>query len=644
MAATDTTSTLYTAAIGQVDLRARLFRECEAMVAFASARGRPLDPPVLQKLGLLDVGIAARGDITMSQLAGLHGDLARAVQPALPRSLELMAWDSRVRPWRHRLAPVPALRVLMVLAAIFVVGFCWVFTTGRIDAASVAQDLYTLAEGGRLGSHLLFYFTLAGIGASFQSLYDAYGYVREGTYDPGDDSTYLIRIGLGLIAGLILAQLVPTDPPAAGDGDGLTAAVVAKPLLALLGGFAAQLVHRVLQRLVETVDGFFRPELRRQVALEAREIRAEQRVRDAERVNAAAVEAAPVLARLRTTDDPGERAHLLDRLTAIFMPAGEGARAAAGMTPLADTAARYLARARRWVGTAGVLAELLPEEGRARARAFVDRATSELNRVDDLRRTLAEGDVVAAAKEVADAIHDAPDNPVTERLRGVLDRFAPILDVARAGPLAGAALGPAGLAFGVLVTGAKFGAGAGRAYLRWRARVLDADYDPELMPPSVVNPFGVKAALGLMRDRGDPFGVAFAEMLTAPAELQRFGELALADADPGPFLDAYDDAFAGTRDALAAGLATLRRIMLDRVVAEELPAEVVEATGARSAEELLAAVDAVQSDEVARGDLELLALMAERVRAGTLALEDVEEALDAARDGPARARAVEAAA
>jgi len=196
----------------------------------------------------------------------------------------------------------------------------------------------------------------------------------------------------------------------------------------------------------------------------------------------------------------------------------------------------------------------------------------------------------------------------------------------------------------VLVMGAKFGAGAGRAYLRWRARVLDADYDPGLMPPSVVNPFGVKAALGLMRDRGEPLGVAFADTLTAPSELQRFGELALADADPAPFLDAYGAAFPGTRDELAAGLATLRRIMLDRVVAEELPAEVVEATGARSAEELLAAVDAVQADEVARGDLELLALMAERVRAGTLALEDVEEALDAARNGPARARSAEAAA
>jgi hypothetical protein len=630
VASAETSAGLYTAPIGEVDLRARLYRECEAMVAFAGARGRPLDAAILNKLGLLDVGIAARADIPMSQLMGLHGELARGVQPALPRSLELMAWDSRVRPAQHRLAPVPALRFLMALALLFVVGFCWVFTTGDIDAGSVAQDLYTLGAEGRLTSHLLFYFTLAGIGASFQSLYDAYGYVREGTYDPGYDSTYIIRIGLGLIAGLILAQLVPTD--ASADAEGITAAVVAKPLLALLGGFAAQLVHRILQRLVETVDGFFRPELRRQVELQAREMRAEERQREAERTSAAAVEASPLLARLRNAEDPAERASLLDRLTAVFMPGGEG-RATELASSLAGTAGTYVATGRRWIATAGVLADLLPVEAQERARAFIERATSELNRVDDLRRTLGEGDVVGAAKQVADAVRGAPDNPVTERLKGVVERFAPILDVARAGPLLGTALGPAGLALGVLAMGAKLGAGAGRAYLRWRARILDADYDPEMLPPSVVNPFGVKAALGLLRDRGEPIG-AFAERLTAPAQLQRFGELALTEAEAAPFLDTYAGEFPGTRDELAAGLAAFRRVVLDRVVADELPAEVVARTGARDAGELLAAVDAVRADDAARGDLELLALMGERVRAGTLALDDLEEALAAVSAEP----------
>jgi hypothetical protein len=615
---------LYAARIGEVDLRARLFRECEAMVAFAGARGIALDRPVLTKLGLLDVGIAGRTDVTMSELAALHGELARAVAPAIPRAIELMAWDARVRPWLHRVAPVPALRQLMLLAVIFVAAFCWVFSTGAISAETVALDLYTLAERGALPAHLLFYFALAGIGASFQSLYDAYGYVRDGAYDPGYDSTYLIRIGLGLIAGLILAQLVPADAAAAAEG--LTAATVAKPLLALLAGFAAQVVHRVLQRLVETVEGFFRPEMRRQVELQARELRAEQRRQEAERVNAAATAAAPLLARLERADDADERATLLDRLTAVFMPRSETAGAGTAVVP-AGAAGRYLGRARRWVGTAGVLAELLPEGARERAQAFVTRATSELNRVDDLRRTLGEGDVVGAAKQVVDAIRDAPDNPVKEHLEGVLGRFAPVLAVARAGPLAGAALGPAGVAAGVLVAGAELGLEGGRAYARWKARVLDADYTPALMPAQVINPFGVRAALAVMRDRGDAVGAVFAERLTPPAELQRFGELALDRDDPNAFLDAYEAEFPGGREELAAGLAAFRRTMLDRVVAEEVPADVVRRSGAADAAELLRAVDVVRADEATRGDLELLALMGDRVRSGALALADVEEAL-----------------
>jgi hypothetical protein len=154
-----------------------------------------------------------------------------------------------------------------------------------------------------------------------------------------------------------------------------------------------------------------------------------------------------------------------------------------------------------------------------------------------------------------------------------------------------------------------------------------------MLPPSVVNPFGVKAALGLLRDRGEPIG-AFAERLTAPAQLQRFGELALTEAEAAPFLDTYAGEFPGTRDELAAGLAAFRRVVLDRVVADELPAEVVARTGARDAGELLAAVDAVRADDAARGDLELLALMGERVRAGTLALDDLEEALAAVSAEP----------
>lgn len=81
--------------------------------------------------------------------------------------------------------------------------------------------------------------------------------IVEGSFDPRYEPSYWIRFGLGLIAGLILTELVPFVPAADGEP-----ARFAKPLLALLGGFSAVLVYRILERLVTTVDGLVRGDTR----------------------------------------------------------------------------------------------------------------------------------------------------------------------------------------------------------------------------------------------------------------------------------------------------------------------------------------------------------------------------------------------
>lgn len=104
---------VYFAHIDQVDFRAKIFRECEAMASFALARGRTLERSVSDRLGLLDVGIEARFELPMSELVYLHQDLARVVEPASPRAIELMIWDSRARPFLNRLAPSALRGVLL---------------------------------------------------------------------------------------------------------------------------------------------------------------------------------------------------------------------------------------------------------------------------------------------------------------------------------------------------------------------------------------------------------------------------------------------------------------------------------------------------------------------------------------------------
>lgn len=54
-----------------------------------------------------------------------------------------------------------------------------------------------------------------------------------------------VRFNLGLIAGMVLAVLVPIDTGSK---------TFERPLLALLGGFSASVVYRILQRLVDTLE------------------------------------------------------------------------------------------------------------------------------------------------------------------------------------------------------------------------------------------------------------------------------------------------------------------------------------------------------------------------------------------------------
>lgn len=64
-------------------------------------------------------------------------------------------------------------------------------------------------------------------------------------------SSYWTRFVLGLIAGLVLSELVPIG------GEGWKE--LTKPTLAILGGFSVDIVHKVLARIVNTVEILIMP-------------------------------------------------------------------------------------------------------------------------------------------------------------------------------------------------------------------------------------------------------------------------------------------------------------------------------------------------------------------------------------------------
>lgn len=112
-------------------------------------------------------------------------------------------------------------------------------------------------SGYSLALHLIFLVAAASIGACFANLYRVKGYIKDGTFDPVYESSYWIRYVLGLLAGTLVALLIPVEHWLAGlDKGGGNSVLLAmgKPTLALLGGFSSSAVYRILDRLVSALE------------------------------------------------------------------------------------------------------------------------------------------------------------------------------------------------------------------------------------------------------------------------------------------------------------------------------------------------------------------------------------------------------
>jgi hypothetical protein len=245
-----------------VPLRAQLGTQCQVMLHYVLSEGKELPQTFLDLLDLLDR--ETEEPVGLPLLVELHRVLARAVSPATPGGLALIDEDRRSHPRLHGFGPVASIRYLMVAALGFSLMFFGISLSPDINPVAVNQDIFN-SSGLQLASVLVFLLSAAGLGATFGALFDAYQSISDGSYDPRFDAVYWARIGLGLISGLMLAELIPQ--PQGGE------TTLARPLLALLGGFSAAVVYRILARLVDALGSVFVPEAKRDPAADEREIR-----------------------------------------------------------------------------------------------------------------------------------------------------------------------------------------------------------------------------------------------------------------------------------------------------------------------------------------------------------------------------------
>lgn len=229
-----------------------IVQACEAMVRYALASGKPVPEPVVTTV---QEAIEASGDGApprdLDRLVRAHTELVHIVAPATPRTILLLSRERESR--LAMLGPVRLVRHMLIVVIVLLVAFVLLATSPDVNHGS--GDIFT-SSGLPLLLNELFLLTAGGLGAAFSSLFTASRYIKAGTYDPKHESTYWLRLILGLMAGLLLPALIPM-----GDAGELS-----KPLLALLGGFSASVLYRILERLVQTVESLVRGETHDQQA------------------------------------------------------------------------------------------------------------------------------------------------------------------------------------------------------------------------------------------------------------------------------------------------------------------------------------------------------------------------------------------
>ena len=207
--------------------------------------------------------------IIVRQLANIHSRLTQIVAPATPGAILYLSKNAEKGGLLRFLGPVELIKRLMLISVFFLLLFMFVSQTQYVSPEILASDDIFNKTGLNLLMVMLFYMSAAGIGACFAALYQANRYVAEGSYDPKYEPSYWSRLALGIIAGLIISILVPLDAAIdAGENKSHVAAwiMLAKPTLAMLGGFSSALVYRVLSRLVEAVESLVRAEMREELA------------------------------------------------------------------------------------------------------------------------------------------------------------------------------------------------------------------------------------------------------------------------------------------------------------------------------------------------------------------------------------------
>lgn len=228
-----------------------LLEESLILYRFAMDRGQSLNPELTEQLFTiaqdidLDPNNVPAG--VMSNLSTIHQTLCTTITPATPKSARYLFEQKCMHARFKTLGDIPLVRqfsalTIMLLSGLFIVG-----SQPEVNADSIELGILH-SQGMGLLLNLTFILICAGLGSCFSTLFKVNGFIAKGSFDPSYSTTYWSRLVLGMMSGIIIVELLPAT---LFSDDSLGS--FGKPTMAMLAGFSADLVYRILEKLVNAV-------------------------------------------------------------------------------------------------------------------------------------------------------------------------------------------------------------------------------------------------------------------------------------------------------------------------------------------------------------------------------------------------------
>lgn len=216
-------------------------KEINSMISFAVFNGITVNTEVN----------ALIQNSSVDDLINAHNLLCKNVAPATPKSIQFTKKLNKESNGKSIFYKLPLLRNLILLALFFLIAYIATGMTTQVNNDSLDKGMMN-NSGVPLLLNIAYLGSVAGLGVLFYLLKEVSESLKKGALIPENAISYVSQIILGVIAGLIMSEIISfytTDPEKIN--------LFNKSVLALIGGFSSDAIFSILQGLINRIKSIF---------------------------------------------------------------------------------------------------------------------------------------------------------------------------------------------------------------------------------------------------------------------------------------------------------------------------------------------------------------------------------------------------